>query len=46
MYDLGKLPPQSKNAAVALAVDVPRVWDLIIDALKHADSVSILNNNI
>ena len=43
MYDLGKLPAQSKNAAVALAADVPRVWDLILDSLTCADTCSVLN---
>ena len=44
IYDLGKLPASAKNATVALEMDVPAFWAMMLEALEAADALSSLNS--
>ncbi len=44
LCDIYHMSPRPKNAYVGLKVDVPKFWRLMLDALKKANEVSVLNS--
>ncbi len=43
LYDLGRRPESEKNVNVAMKMDVPAFWALMLGALAQANAVSSLN---
>ncbi len=42
--DIYAMSPQPKNVQVAVSMDVPAFWNLMLSALHSANQISVLNS--